>query len=83
MGNKTHMIGLDFFLLTSFYAYFITIQKRGYVFLRKVLLQTRVHVCVQFVNLALGRCNSKVELNLAPALKNFSRVHMWKHKTYQ
>lgn len=50
------------------------------MFLWKVLLQMCVHVCVQFVNLTLERYNNKIELNLALALNNFSKVHMWKYK---
>lgn len=49
--------------------------------LQEVLLQTHVHVCVQFVNLALERCNNKMELNLAMALMSVSKVCMWKPKT--
>lgn len=42
-----------------------------------------VRICVQCVNLASRRYNNKVELNLALALRIFSKLHVWTNETRQ
>ena len=66
----------------SFSAFFITTNNEAMCFYGKSYCK-HVHICVQCVNLALRRYSNKVELNLALALKIFSKLHVWKHEPCQ
>lgn len=76
MGNKvgTHDWIKALCFLNLFLCLFYN-HKEMRLFLRKVLLQMCVHVCVQFVNLTLGWYNNKVEFNLDPQPLRVSGKH--------
>lgn len=66
----------------SFSAFFITINNEAMCFYGKSYCK-HVRICVQCVNLASRRYNNKVELNLALALRIFSKLHVWTNETCQ